>query len=108
MSKNSTGKLRGTVLEGPKGAAVALALAALSLALAAAQWFLLPDQVLAHTAGFIQGASYMPKWEPLVISTALGVGGAAWLGATRAKTGLALGALGVVVAVVLLGMNMLG
>lgn len=106
MSKTSMDALRGTVLEGSEGLVVAALLAAVSLGLAAAQWFLLPDQVISHSQGFYQSASYMPKWMPLVISTALGVGGAAWFAGTRMKVALFVAALGLVVGAAILLMNM--
>lgn len=97
--------LRGTILEGSPGAVVAAVLAAAALGLAAAQWFLLPDQVMSHSPGFFQSASYMPKWMPLLLSTALGLGGAGWFAATRAKAGLFIAVLGLVIGVAILLMN---
>lgn len=99
-------RLHGTILEGTQGAVVAVVLAAAALGLAAAQWFLLPDQVMSHSPGFFQSASYMPKWIPLLLSTVLGLGGAGWFAATRAKAGLLVAVLGLVIGASILLMNM--
>lgn len=98
------GRCEGTVLEGRAGLAVALALGVAALAFMALEWFLLPDQVVVQFG--ISGEHYGPKAVVVLITAALGVGGAAWLGVSRAKTGLLLSAVGSGLALVTLAINL--
>ena len=93
----------GTVLEGRAGVVVAAVLAVIAAAMAAAEWFLLPDQVIVQFG--VSGEHYGPK-AVIVLATALGLGGAAWLAAARAKTGLLLSVVGAAVGVVTLAINL--
>ena len=98
------GRCEGTVLEGRAGLAVALALGVAALAFMALEWFLLPDQVVVQFG--LSGEHYGPKAVVVLITAALGVGGAAWLGVSRAKTGLLLSAVGSGLALVTLAINL--
>ncbi len=88
---------KGKVLEGTSGLAVAVALGVAAVALAALQWFLLPDQVVTHFGVNGQANGWSPKWFLVLLSTGLGLFGAAWFGASREKPGLLLAAIGVMV-----------
>lgn len=94
----------GTVLEGRAGLAVALVLGVAALALMAAEWVLLPEQVVVQFG--VTGEHYGPKAVIVLVTAALGLGGAGWLGATRAKAGLLLAAVGVGLAIVTLAVNL--
>lgn len=104
----NTGSMRdrsgGRVLEGRAGVAVAAVLAVVVIALVVAEWLLLPDQVIVQFG--ISGEHYGPKPVIVLITAALGLGGAAWLAAARAKTGLLLSVIGLAVAAVTLVINL--
>ena len=92
-------------MEGPKGAAVAAILAAVVVALAIAQWIVLPDQVVMHVGLTGQANGYAPKWFPLVASIGIGLFGTCWFAVTRAKVGLLLGVIGAAVGALALVMT---
>lgn len=98
-------RYEGTILEGSKGTALVVALAVAVVALAALQWFLLPDQVVTHfgVTGEVNGWS--PKWFPVLLSTGLGLFGTVWFAASREKTGLLLAGIGVAVGIIDLVVN---
>lgn len=98
-------RYEGTVLEGSKGTAVAVALAIVVVALAAAQWFVLPEQVVMQMNFAGQPSSYAPKWFPLLLSTGMGLFGTGWFAVSRAKTGLLLAVIGAAAGVLILGMS---
>lgn len=108
FTQNSGGTVRdhsgGRVLEGRVGLAVAAVLALATIALAVAEWILLPDQVIVQFG--ISGEHYGPKPLIVLITAALGLGGAGWMAAARAKTGLLLAVIGLAVAVVTLVINL--
>ena len=79
-------------------------LAVIAAAMAAAEWFLLPDQVIVQFG--VSGEHYGPKAVIVLATAALGLGGAAWLAAARAKTGLLLSVVGAAVGVVTLAINL--
>ena len=68
------------------------------------KWFLLPDQVIVQFG--VSGEHYGPKAVIVLATAALGLGGAAWLAAARAKTGLLLSVVGAAVGVVTLVINL--
>ena len=80
-------------------------LAVVVIALVFAEWLLLPDQVIVQFG--ISGEHYGPKPVIVLVTATLGLGGAAWLAATRAKTGLLLSVIGLAVAVVTLVINLM-
>ena len=96
---------RGTVLEGRSGLMVAIALGIAAVALAIAQWVLLPEQVATHfgITGDVNGWS--PKWFPVLLSAGLGLFGSVWLGVSREKLGLLLAGIGVLIGVIDLAVN---
>ena len=96
---------RGTVLEGRSGLMVAIALGIAAVALAVAQWVLLPEQVATHfgIAGEVNGWS--PKWFPVLLSAGLGLFGSVRLGVSREKLGLLLAGIGVLIGVIDLAVN---
>lgn len=94
----------GKVLEGRAGLAAAAVLALAAIAFVVAEWILLPDQVIVQFG--ISGEHYGPKPIVMLITAALGLGGAGWLAAARAKTGLFLGVIGLAVAAVTLVINL--
>lgn len=108
FAQNSGGAVRdrsgGRVLEGRAGLVVAAVLALATIALAVAEWTLLPDQVVVQFG--ISGEHYGPKPVIVLITAVLGLGGAGWLAAARAKTGLLLGVIGLAVAAVTLVINL--
>lgn len=108
FAQNSGGTVRdrsgGRVLEGRAGLVVAAVLAVATIAFAVAEWTLLPDQVIVQFG--ISGEHYGPKTVIVLITAALGLGGAGWLAAARAKTGLLLGVIGLAVAAVTLVINL--
>ena len=108
FTQNSDGAVRdrsgGKVLEGRAGLVVAAVLAVAAVALAAVEWVLLPDQVVVQFG--ISGEHYGPKTVIVLVTAALGLGGAGWLAAARAQTGLLLGVIGLAVAVVTLVINL--
>ena len=91
-------RYEGTILEGSKGAAVAAILAVAVAALAVAQWFVLPEQVVMHVGLAGQANGFAPKWLPLLASTGIGLFGAGWFAISRTKMGLLLGTIGAAVA----------
>lgn len=108
FTQNSGGTVRdhsgGKVLEGRAGLVVAAVLAVATIALAVAEWILLPDQVIVQFG--ISGEHYGPKTVIVLITAALGLGGAGWLASARAKTGLLLGVIGLAMAAVTLVINL--
>lgn len=104
QNASGTGRSGGRILEGRAGLAVAAVLAVVAVACAVAEWLLLPDQVIVQFG--VSGEHYGPKWLVVLVSAALGLGGAAWLAAARAKTGLLLAVIGPAVAVVTLAINL--
>ena len=96
---------RGTVLEGRSGLMVTIALGIAAVALAIAQWVLLPEQVATHfgITGDVNGWS--PKWFPVLLSAGLGLFGSVWLGVSREKLGLLLAGIGVLIGVIDLAVN---
>ena len=96
---------RGTVLEGRSGLMVTIALGIAAVALAVAQWVLLPEQVATHfgITGDVNGWS--PKWFPVLLSAGLGLFGSVWLGVSREKLGLLLAGIGVLIGVIDLAVN---
>ena len=96
---------RGTVLEGRSGLMVAIALGIAAVALAIAQWVLLPEQVATHfgITGDVNGWS--PKWFPVLLSAGLGLFGSVWLGVSREKLGLLLAGIGLLIGVIDLAVN---
>ncbi len=96
---------RGTVLEGRSGLMVTIALGIAAVALAIAQWVLLPEQVATHfgITGEVNGWS--PKWFPVLLSAGLGLFGSVWLGVSREKLGLLLAGIGVLIGVIDLAVN---
>ena len=96
---------RGTVLEGRSGLMVAVVLGIAAIALAAAQWVLLPEQVATHfgITGDVNGWS--PKWFPVLLSAGLGLFGSVWLGVSREKLGLLLAGIGLLIGVIDLAVN---
>lgn len=96
---------RGTVLEGRSGLVAAIALGIAAVALAVAQWELLPEQVATHfgITGDVNGWS--PKWFPVLLSAGLGLFGSVWLGVSREKLGLLLAGIGVLIGVIDLAVN---
>ncbi len=101
---SGAGRNGGTVLEGRAGVVVAAVLAVIAAAMAAAEWFLLPDQVIVQFG--VSGEHYGPKAVIVLATATLGLGGAAWLAAARAKTGLLLSVVGAAVGVVTLVINL--
>lgn len=97
-------RYEGTILEGRAGLAVAAALGAAAMALAALQWVLLPDQVVVQFG--MDGEHYGSKVVIVLATAVLGLGGAAWLAASRAKTGLLVGAIGLALAIMTLVINL--
>ena len=93
---------RGTVLEGRSGLMVTIALGIAAVALAIAQWVLLPEQVATH---FGITSPVMPKWFPVLLSAGLGLFGSVWLGVSREKLGLLLAGIGVLIGVIDLAVN---
>ena len=96
-------RYEGTVLEGRAGLVVAAVLGAAAVALAALQWVLLPDQVVVQFG--MDGEHYGSKIVIVIATAALGLGGAAWLAASRAKTGLLVSAIGLALAIMTLVIN---
>lgn len=96
---------RGTVLEGRSGLVAAIALGIAAVALAVAQWVLLPEQVATHfgITGDVNGWS--PKWFPVLLSAGLGLFGSVWLGVSREKLGLLLAGIGELIGVIDLAVN---
>lgn len=96
---------RGTVLEGRSGLMVTIALGIAAVALAIAQWVLLPEQVATHfgITGEVNGWS--PKWFPVLLSAGLGLFGSVWLGVSREKLGLLLAGIGLLIGVIDLAVN---
>ena len=96
---------RGTVLEGRSGLMVTIALGIAAVALAIAQWVLLPEQVATHfgITGDVNGWS--PKWFPVLLSAGLGLFGSVWLGVSREKLGLLLAGIGLLIGVIDLAVN---
>ena len=84
---------------------VAVVLGIAAIALAAAQWVLLPEQVATHfgITGEVNGWS--PKWFPVLLSAGLGLFGSVWLGVSREKLGLLLAGIGVLIGVIDLAVN---
>lgn len=103
--ENGTRRNRGTVLEGRSGLVAAIVLGGAAVALAVAQWVLLPDQVATHfgITGEVNGWS--PKWFPVLLSGGLGLFGSVWLGVSREKLGLLLAVIGVLIGVIDLAVN---
>ena len=103
--ENGTRRNRGTVLEGRSGLVAAIVLGGAAVALAAAQWALLPDQVATHfgITGEVNGWS--PKRFPVLLSGGLGLFGSVWLGVSREKLGLLLAVIGVLIGVIDLAVN---
>ena len=93
------------MLEGRSGLMVTIALAIAAVALAIAQWVLLPEQVATHfgITGEVNGWS--PKWFPVLLSAGLGLFGSVWLGVSREKLGLLLAGIGVLIGVIDLAVN---
>ena len=94
---------RGTVLEGRSGLVAAIALGIAAVALAIAQWVLLPEQVATHFG--ITGDVNGWKWFPVLLSAGLGLFGSVWLGVSREKLGLLLAGIGVLIGVIDLAVN---
>ena len=93
------------MLEGRSGLMVTIALGIAAVALAIAQWVLLPEQVATHfgITGEVNGWS--PKWFPVLLSAGLGLFGSVWLGVSREKLGLLLAGIGVLIGVIDLAVN---
>ena len=96
---------RGTVLEGRSGLVAAIALGIAAVALAVAQWVLLPEQVATHCGSTGDVNGWAPKWFPVLLSAGLGLFGSVWLGVSREKLGLLLAGIGVLIGVIDLAVN---
>lgn len=105
MVRESMSRYEGKILEGPKGAVLAAVLAAVVVGLAVAQQLLLPEQVVMHVGLSGEANGWAPKWFPLLASAGLGLAGAAWFAASRAKAGLLVAVTGMAVGVLALVMT---
>ena len=104
IPKSNGGIYTAKVLEDRRGLVVAAVLAVLTAALVAAEWFLLPDEVVVQFGS--SGAHYGSKTVMALVSAGLGLGGAGWLAYTRLKIGLLLSVVGVGLAAVVLFVNL--
>lgn len=98
-------RYEGTIFEGRTGLIVAAVLSVAAVVLTVLQWVLLPDQVVVQFG--MDGEHYGSKLVIVVVTAALGLGGAAWLAASRAKTGLLVSAIGLALAVMTIVINLM-